>query len=370
MLMQPETRTRDILNLMNVTKIYNGAAAVESLNLEIKNGEFFSILGPSGCGKTTTLRLISGLESPDAGKVYLENTEMTSVPPHRRPVNTVFQNYALFPHMSVARNVGYGLTIKRVAKETIKQRVNEMLKLVNLDGFGERMPQQLSGGQRQRVALARALINSPKVLLLDEPLAALDLQLRLEMQAVLRELQHNLGITFIYITHDQGEALSLSHRIAVMNKGVLQQVGTAEEIYRYPATPFVARFIGKTSLLRGRKIAQDNTWVTVALAGETVQATYDIGSDLANELLISVRPEDVTVSRSDLSDKLHFHARVHRVTYYGNGREVIFTLQDGQQLVAFVTARDEIGNIQQGDELAVSWDSKFARVIDKGGESR
>jgi spermidine/putrescine transport system ATP-binding protein len=239
-----ETNTRFDVELRKVFKVFNGETVVRGIDLNIQQGEFFSILGPSGCGKTTTLRLIAGFEDPSAGEVLIRGRSMAGVPAYRRPVNTVFQSYALFNHLSVWENIAFGLRIKRQGKAEIQNRVQEALRLVKMEQFARRYPTQLSGGQQQRVALARALVNRPTVVLLDEPLGALDLKLRKEMQVELSTLHKNLGVTFVMVTHDQEEALSLSDRIAVMHDGKLEQIGTPNQIYDYPQTPFVADFIG------------------------------------------------------------------------------------------------------------------------------
>lgn len=239
----------EILELKGIKKAFGGVPVLNGIDLKVEPGEFITLLGSSGCGKTTTLRIISGLEVPDSGTVLLEGADVTNTEPDKRGVHTVFQNYALFPHMTVEANIGYSLRIRGVKKPEIKSRVREMLELVQLEGFGNRMPGELSGGQRQRVAIARSVIDSPKVLLLDEPLGALDLQLRRMMQTELKRLQKKLGITFIYITHDQEEALNMSDRIAVMRDGLFEQLGTPNEIYDRPKTAFVARFVGSANIL-------------------------------------------------------------------------------------------------------------------------
>lgn len=238
-----------ILRLENIEKSFGGTPVLRGVSLDVAQGEFITLLGSSGCGKTTTLRIIAGLEQPDAGRVLLGGADMAGVPPERRDVNTVFQSYALFPHMTVEQNVGYALKVRRVPKPELRQRVREALALVQLEGFEKRRPAQLSGGQRQRVAIARSVINRPKLLLLDEPLGALDLQLRRQMQQELKRLQKKLGISFVYITHDQEEALNMSDRIAVMKDGLFQQMGPPEEIYGSPKTAYVARFVGAANIL-------------------------------------------------------------------------------------------------------------------------
>ena len=241
-----------ILQLEDIHKRFGDTQVLNGIDLQVRQGEFITLLGSSGCGKTTTLRIIAGLETPDEGRVLLEGKDMARTEPNKRDVNTVFQNYALFPHMNVEQNVGYALKIRRRDKEEIRSEVKRMLELVQLEGFEKRMPSELSGGQRQRVAIARAVINQPKLLLLDEPLGALDLQLRRQMQQELKRLQKKLGLTFIYITHDQEEALNMSDRIAVMKDGRFQQVGTPGEVYDSPRTAYVAQFVGSANIVRGR----------------------------------------------------------------------------------------------------------------------
>ena len=257
------------LELKEIKKSFTeGEAVLDNISLEISKGEFITLLGSSGCGKTTTLRIIAGLEQPDAGSVWLDGREVTGLEPNQRDVNTVFQNYALFPHMNVAENIGYGLKLKKVPKSEIRKKVSQMLELVQLEGYEKRKPSELSGGQKQRVAIARALVNNPKVLLLDEPLGALDLQLRRAMQIELKHLQKKLGITFIYITHDQEEAINMSDRIAVMRDGRIEQIGTPDEIYNHPKTSYVATFVGNANILHG---------VAESIQGEN--AIVKIGND-------------------------------------------------------------------------------------------
>ncbi len=272
-----------ILQLENIHKSFGGTPVLQGVTLSVEQGEFITLLGSSGCGKTTTLRIIAGLETPDSGKVLLEGNDVTDLAPNKRDVNTVFQNYALFPHMSVEQNIGYSLKIRKVPKEEIRRRVRKMLELVQLTGFEKRTPAELSGGQKQRVAIARSLINEPKILLLDEPLGALDLQLRRQMQQELKRLQKKLGITFIYITHDQEEALNMSDRIAVMLDGRFQQIGSPSEVYDSPKTAYVARFVGTANIVYG----------TVESAeGELVRFTSQDGAGMFHARGHGFRPGD------------------------------------------------------------------------------
>jgi spermidine/putrescine transport system ATP-binding protein len=283
------------VELSNVTKKFGDFVAVDNVELRIRDGEFFSLLGPSGCGKTTTLRMIAGFEQPTMGEIYIKGQPVAGIPPHRRPVNTVFQSYALFPHMTVAQNVAFGLEMKKAPRSEIEARVVEVLQLVQLPHMSDRRPKQLSGGQQQRVALARALVNQPAVLLLDEPLGALDLKLRKAMQLELKQIQAEVGITFIYVTHDQEEALTMSDRIAVMNDGLVQQVGAPREIYEHPANRFVADFIGETNFIPG-SVAEIDQFTTVKVDDLPVLATAD-GRPLkvGQSVTLAIRPEKINV---------------------------------------------------------------------------
>lgn len=283
------------VELQNVTKKFGDFVAVDNVNLHIEDGEFFSLLGPSGCGKTTNLRMIAGFEQPTMGEIFIKGQPVAGIPAYRRPVNTVFQSYALFPHMTVAQNVAFGLEMKSVSRPEINRRVREALELVQLPHLSERRPKQLSGGQQQRIALARALVNRPQVLLLDEPLGALDLKLRKAMQLELKQIQVEVGITFIYVTHDQEEALTMSDRIAVMNEGLVQQVGEPRRIYEHPANRFVADFIGETNFVSGR-VKTVAAFAEVEIPGATVLASSE-GHSLSpgQEITLAVRPEKINV---------------------------------------------------------------------------
>jgi len=281
-----------------VTKRFAEVTAVDDLTLEIDRGEFFSLLGPSGCGKTTTLRMIGGFEEPTRGTIYLGGQDVTTLPAYRRNVNTVFQSYALFPHLNVFENVAFGLRRKKVQKSEIERRVRDALRLVDLPGFERRKQSQLSGGQRQRVALARALVNQPQVLLLDEPLGALDLKLRKQMQLELKRIQHEVGVTFLYVTHDQDEAMTMSDRIAVMRHGKIEQIGAPEEIYEKPATEFVAGFLGASNLLDGEVKDSDGSEVTILLSsGDVIAVPADRFDAPSQKVKVGVRPEKIRLEQ-------------------------------------------------------------------------
>jgi spermidine/putrescine transport system ATP-binding protein len=284
------------VRLDRVSKLFGDAAAVDDLSLDIREGEFFSMLGPSGCGKTTTLRMIGGFEEPTYGTVYLGGRDVTTLPPYKRDVNTVFQSYALFPHLNVYENIAFGLRRKKVDKGEIDQRVRDAMSLVDLIGFESRKPPQMSGGQQQRVALARALVNHPKVLLLDEPLGALDMKLRKQMQLELKSIQQEVGITFIYVTHDQEEAMTMSDRLAVMRHGKIDQIGPPEAVYETPATEFVAGFLGASNMLDGDVKEANNGRTTIALAtGGTVTTSTDSVPPGISRVRVGVRPEKITI---------------------------------------------------------------------------
>ncbi len=309
------------VELSGVFKFFNKEPALQGIDLDVRQGEFFSILGPSGCGKTTILRLIAGFERTDVGKVFIQGRPMAKVPPHRIPVNTVFQSYALFDHLNVWDNIAFGLKLKRLRKPEIASRVKEALELVKMESLRSRFPHQLSGGQQQRVALARALVNRPAVVLLDEPLGALDLKLRKEMQVELLNLHQNLGLTFIMVTHDQEEALSLSQRIAVMNQGQIEQIGTPNDIYEQPLTPFVANFIGDTNLLSGEIADVDATNIKVITkAGFFVIVKRDLHTPtgVSQNVVLSVRPEKIQLSLYKPSVQNNcFEGRLINIMYLG-----------------------------------------------------
>ena len=345
-------RLTPAIQLVRLRKNYGAVVAVDDIDLEIYEGEFFSLLGPSGSGKTTVLRMIAGFELPTGGAVLLEGSDVSQLAPYDRDVNTVFQDYALFPHMSVLENIEYGLKVKRIAKSDRRRRAYEMLEAVRLADYGERRPNQLSGGQRQRIALARALVNHPKVLLLDEPLGALDLKLREEMQVELKSIQHEVGITFVFVTHDQGEALSMSNRIAVFNQGRIEQVGTPREIYENPATSFVAGFVGTSNVLSSERSQQ--------LLG--VSEPH------------SIRPERLRLLHGDaLGDDIAVAGVVSDIQYLGADCRVRVQLDDGASMIASVPS-DGLAGVAIGGSVRLAWPRSAAfpvanTDISKGGDS-
>ncbi|GAB4375085.1 MAG: ABC transporter ATP-binding protein [Elainellaceae cyanobacterium] len=330
------TYTKLDVELRKVFKVYNGETAVRGIDLDIRQGEFFSILGPSGCGKTTTLRLIAGFEEPTGGEVLIQDRSMLNVPPYRRPVNTVFQSYALFNHLTVWENIAFGLKLRKTNRAEVQERVGEALRLVKMEAFARRYPTQLSGGQQQRVALARALVNRPAVVLLDEPLGALDLKLRKEMQVELSNLHQELGVTFVMVTHDQEEALSLSDRIAVMNAGKIEQVGTPSEIYENPKTPFVADFIGDTNLFQGRVEASSPSALRVVTEKGLkilVKPQEAWNGSPPNEVVVSVRPEKIYVGTQESDEQVNcFEGYLKHVMYLGTHVHYVVELLSGERL--------------------------------------
>jgi spermidine/putrescine transport system ATP-binding protein len=331
------------VQLLDVTKRFGDVEAVRSLDLDIARGEFFTLLGPSGCGKTTTLRMIAGFEEPDTGRVLIDGADVEGLPPFRRPTNTVFQSYALFPHLSVDENVAFGLKRKRVPRDEIRKRVGEELDRVGLSAEAKRRPSQLSGGQQQRVALARALVNQPSVLLLDEPLGALDLKLRKRLQVELKEIQRDVGITFIYVTHDQEEALTMSDRIAVMNYGRSEQVAEPEQVYDRPATTFVAGFIGVSNLMPGRVTKAGDRGEVELDAGVSVPASVD-GFGAGERCHAVVRPEKLQIRNAeDPADaKLpNVEGIVESSLYLGTATQIVVRLPDDVAMTVLVANTDE-----------------------------
>lgn len=390
------------LELKEIKKSFTeGEAVLDNISLEISKGEFITLLGSSGCGKTTTLRIIAGLEQPDAGSVWLDGREVTGLEPNQRDVNTVFQNYALFPHMNVAENIGYGLKLKKVPKSEIRKKVSQMLELVQLEGYEKRKPSELSGGQKQRVAIARALVNNPKVLLLDEPLGALDLQLRRAMQIELKHLQKKLGITFIYITHDQEEAINMSDRIAVMKDGRIEQIGTPDEIYNHPKTSYVATFVGNANILHGaaESIQGENAIVKIGNDRVIVKletSQQDTGDTRAKQYLaagekvtLAVRSENILLQEtavigdtgtdhrdtvdisvaggiSDIHDANSIsglQATVTEKNFAGGQLRVTLKLSDGTQLIASRYGID--ASVAEGQTVRCSFLPTDAVLVDR-----
>lgn len=358
------------VELRDVVKSFGDVVAVDRVSLRIRDGEFFSLLGPSGCGKTTTLRMIAGFEQPTVGEVFIADQPVVGVPAFERNTNMVFQNYALFPHMTVAQNVAFGLEMKRVSRAEINQRVTEALEMVRLPGMEDRRPKQLSGGQQQRVALARALINRPSVLLLDEPLGALDLKLRKEMQLELKDLQHRVGITFIYVTHDQEEALTMSDRIAVMHDGQVLQVGSPTEIYERPNCQFVANFIGETNLLEGQVMRRENGHVTVMIRPDLrIRVPAGEESAASAQVTVAIRPEKL-----HLLDEAPPHLEnclpgiIQEVVYIGT--DTHFQISLAEDLVIRVRQQNSISTTDRraysggrGDKVYVVWAPESALLL-------
>ncbi len=354
------------VELRDVVKRFGQVTAVTHVSIQIKDGEFFSLLGPSGCGKTTTLRLIAGFEMPTSGEIHIGGKPQGYLPAYKRPVNTVFQNYALFPHMSVRRNVSFGLEMQGISEPEIKRRVGEVIELVHLTGMANRRPKQLSGGQQQRVALARALVNQPKVLLLDEPLGALDLKLRKAMQVELKALQTRVGITFVYVTHDQEEALTMSDRIGVMNQGKLLQVGAALEVYELPKTRFVSDFIGETNYLDGRVSSIQDRYVEIVIEPD-IRVWAPTLPDLhqRQQLTIAFRPEKVHLNSGQKEGLNQVAGTIQEVVYTGSATTYNVILPDK----SVITARRQ--NIEitpgtqfsTGEKVTVSWPVEITRVF-------
>jgi spermidine/putrescine transport system ATP-binding protein len=345
------------VRLDGVVKRFDGTVAVDGISVEIPRGSFFAMLGPSGCGKTTTLRMIGGFEEPTEGRIYLGAEDVVGLPPYKRDVNTVFQSYALFPHMSIEDNVGFGLERKGVAKGELKGRVAEMLELVGLAGFAKRKPRQLSGGQQQRVALARALVNHPRVLLLDEPLGALDLKLRKQMQLELKRIQNEIGITFVHVTHDQEEAMTMADTIAVMNRGRIEQLGPPEELYERPATAFVAGFLGASNLLPG---TIDGPGAIRLEDGTVVRASVNGRS---GPVAAGVRPEKITIGAGGGANELP--GTVAETAYIGVATHVVVRTAAGTVQV-FSQNMDAGGRVPApGTTVVLSWSPESTFVVDR-----
>ena len=348
-----------IVSLQHVEKWYGNNHVVKDMNLEIAEGEFLTLLGPSGCGKTTTLRMIAGFEDATEGIIMVQGERVEDKEPFQRDVNTVFQNYSLFPHMSVYDNVAYGPTIKKVPKSEIRQRVTEMLDMVQMSGYEKRKPDELSGGQKQRVAIARALINQPRVLLLDEPLGALDLKLRKQMQIELKRLQKKLEITFVYVTHDQEEAMTMSDRIAVMRDGIIEQIDTPSKIYQRPATRFVADFIGESNIIEGVVKEKENDLLTID-TGNGLMSACSNGFSKGDRVCVSVRPEAMDVS-SQPAPGFSLQAVVTDSVYMGTITKTLLRTDAGQEIKL---SRFEAENApSEGNRVYLNWNPRKAVVL-------
>lgn len=362
------------VELRGVTKVFTSSRsdqneevyAVREMNLEIAAGEFFTLLGPSGCGKTTTLRLIAGFEMPSGGEILIQGKPMGNTPPNKRPVNTVFQNYALFPHLNVERNVGFGLEIKKVERRERERLVQQALSLVQLEGMGGRKPGQLSGGQQQRVALARALVNQPAVLLLDEPLGALDLKLRKAMQIELKQLQVQVGITFIYVTHDQEEALTMSDRIAVMDKGVILQLGDPVTLYERPVNRFVADFIGESNFLEGISVGSEAGKTSLQIGATTVEATDGRRvAQMGETVLVTLRPEKMCLASAGEIIPGALKGTVEEVIYIGTDTRYLVRLEHGTTVIVRVQncSGSNLKGYSRGENVQVFWNVEDAHIL-------
>ncbi len=350
------------IQLINVTKKFQDFIAVDNVSLDIKKGEFFSLLGPSGCGKTTTLRMIAGLENPTVGRILLGGKDVTDVPAYRRDVNTVFQDYAIFPHMNVYDNIYFPLKMRKISRKDAAPKIERVLRLVNMNGFENRYSHQLSGGQRQRIALARALVNEPQALLLDEPLGALDFKLRIAMQTVLKDIQRDLGITFIYVTHDQTEAITMSDRIAVMRQGVVDQIGNPDEIYNKPSTPFVASFIGEMNFIDGKIVKEYPDSFSVKIADfKTMCLKNNYKLKEGDEVLISIRPEKVYIEpKIKLPNEIE--AKLSRIIFRGDNYQITASFNNSE-LSSVIAAKDLDLSFNLNKTVKIGWDTADVQVF-------
>ncbi len=350
---------KNIIEFKNVSKHFAEHPVLHDINFEVQNGEFLTLLGPSGCGKTTLLRMISGFEEPNSGSVFIDGKDVQGLPPHLRQVNTVFQSYALFPHMNVFENVAFGLRSRGIGRDEIEQRVNEALRMVKLDSYRHRKPHQLSGGQQQRVAIARAVVNKPLVLLLDEPLSSLDYRLRKNMQIELKQLQQQLGITFIFVTHDQEEALSMSDRVVVMQDGYIEQIGTPREIYEEPNTLQVAKFIGEANIFEANILEANQKQLVIEVEDKQFTLKNRKGFTQDDKICVVIRPEDLQVwGQSEVDDTSNmFPGMVEQVIYKGATVDLMVRLSSGKRLAAaqFFNEDDEKLDYSLGERVWVHW---------------
>jgi spermidine/putrescine transport system ATP-binding protein len=355
-----------VIRLEGVSKSYGDKEVLHTVDLDVRRGEFLTLLGPSGCGKTTTLKMIAGFETPSSGRILLDGVDVSDTPPYKRHLNTVFQQYALFPHMSVFDNVAFGPRTSGVSRAEVNERVLSTLAMVNMADFAQKKPNQLSGGQQQRVALARALVNNPSALLLDEPLSALDVKLRRQMQFELKRIQTEVETTFIFVTHDQDEALTMSTRIAVMNEGRIELLGAPEEIYKRPNTPFVAGFIGSANLLPGRITARSNGQATIELeGGGGGVAEAPAGLAPGTRVLLMLRPEQISISSSadHLPEGGSFSARLSTIDFQGSIFRYALRRDDNREVIVTLLPQYQLSGVAPGDRLWVRWDSAHSWVV-------
>ena len=362
-----------MLEITNLSKSYKKNQVLKDTNITVNDGEMVALLGPSGSGKTTILRIVAGFIESNGGDVKIDGKSILNQEAYKRNIGVVFQNYALFPHMNVADNIGYGLKIRKVPKADIKKKVKEMLELVQLEGFEKRKPAELSGGQKQRVAIARALANNPRVLLLDEPLGALDLQLRRTMQLELKRLQKKLGITFIYITHDQEEAINMSDRIVVMNQGQFEQIGTPDEIYNHPKTSYVATFVGNANILKGKVVEINGSYAQVKIGNDTVSVYTEEIVKVGEQLTLAVRSENILLDEAEMENVVeqneaegtgrHLHATVKEKNFAAGQLRVLLALSDGTEITASRFGMN--ANIQPGQQIKWYFDPRNAIVVDR-----
>ncbi|MEI6648709.1 MAG: ABC transporter ATP-binding protein [Actinomycetes bacterium] len=352
------------LQLSHITKSFGEFIAVDDLTLTVPQGSFFALLGPSGCGKTTTLRMIAGLEDPTSGTMHIGNTDITNTRPYKRPVNTVFQNYALFPHLSIFENIAFGL--RRRGVKDVKEQVDKVLELVELPHLAQRKPSQLSGGQQQRIAVARAIVNRPALLLLDEPLGALDLKLRRQMQIELKWIQTEIGLTFVHVTHDQEEAMTMADTIAVMNEGRIEQMGTPADLYDNPKTAFVANFLGQSNLIKGKIESNGGDTQVVDLFGTKVAVPRARSSARDSSILVGVRPEKLRIQPEDIAmtGNILSGGVISDVSYIGVSTQYQVEMPWGQELMVFEQNDDGIAPLDKGDRVNLSWEPVFTFGLD------
>lgn len=358
------TSAKGDLKLTNLTKSYGEFKAVDDLSLVIPEGSFFALLGPSGCGKTTTLRMIAGLEEPTSGKISIGATDITDKRPYQRPVNTVFQNYALFPHLTIFENIAFGL--RRRGIKDVKEQVDKVLNLVELPHLADRKPTQLSGGQQQRIAVARAIVNRPALLLLDEPLGALDLKLRRQMQIELKWIQTEVGLTFVHVTHDQEEAMTMADTIAVMNEGRIEQMGSPAELYDNPKTAFVANFLGQSNLIEGSIVDSDGDYHVVDLHGQKAKVLKSRTHSKNNSVLYAIRPEKLRIDLDNQSrpGNRFTGGRIVDVSYIGVSTQYQVEMPWKQEIMVFEQNDDGVPPLDKGDEVTLSWEPSFSFALD------